>query len=174
MTRRPDSGGGDPLKSAHSARTRKPANSSVFSLNGRASQPRSGAALIFIIGSYGRPQFRLADAPAEADASSKAVSSEPLARRTLRVGTARGCLPFQNVLALGERLAVLSFRAAPVLTNSTVESSRNAIRKYQNTIQFPYLPRPPKPPAAPLKRPYRKRRSSPHRTFLRGAFPIGV
>jgi hypothetical protein len=33
---------------------------------------------------------------------------------------------------------------------------RNTVRKYQNSIQFPYVPRPPQSPAASLKRLYRK------------------
>ena len=60
----------------------------------------------------------------------------------------------------GQVFGVLYFRAAPVLTHGTVESARNPVPKYQNTIQSTYLPRLPQPPAAPLKRLYRKRRFS--------------
>jgi hypothetical protein len=51
------------------------------------------------------------------------------------------------------------------------------VRKYQNTIQNPYWPRPPQPPTAPLKRLYRNWRRRPSSTpgadYCAAPVPIG-
>jgi hypothetical protein len=80
----------------------------------------------------------------------------PFALAACAADTSRGhgskLLAFQDAFVLGRRSAYYIPRAAPVLTDSTVESSRNTVRKYQDTIQNPYQSRPPQPLAAPLRR----------------------
>jgi hypothetical protein len=58
-------------------------------------------------------------------------------RRTLRVGTAKAASTAE-LSCPGRRSIVASSRASTIVTNSTAESPKNAMSKYQNTIQTPY------------------------------------
>jgi hypothetical protein len=71
------------------------------------------------------------------------------------VGRVRFCQTRQTRLVSRQDPVYDHIRVA-LITSGTSGFASQAAPKYQNTIQNPYLPRPPQTPAAQLKRLYRK------------------